>query len=94
MPTTTIWLDDEMNIVDPGEASLAYEKDTDHEGQFVGDRWIRMVRPDSPEADRLAIDMEARRLVTGRFGRRPRAFLRWGIVLILLAAATIWLLLG
>jgi hypothetical protein len=90
MPTTTVWLDDDRNVVDRDRATYAVETETDDQGRLVRERWIRIPRPDSAFADEIAIHQKARDIATGKRGSSK--WWIWAIALVLLAAAAIWLL--
>jgi hypothetical protein len=89
MPTTSVWLDDDYNIVDEDQATYLLEKVTDDQGRLVEERFIRIVRPDSIEADRMVIEQEAERLAAGTPGPDEGATSPWLWLAILVAVVVV-----
>lgn len=97
MPISVVYLDQENNVVPPDQATAAVESETDDQGRLVEERWVRIVRPGSDEAEMVEIVRESERLAAEMGDakpRRPIAVRPWVIAaIIVLVAIVLWLLL-
>lgn len=82
MPTTKVYLDDDNNIAQEDEATQAVVTETDDQGRLVEERWLRIVRPGSAEADHMEIQEKASQILASE---PPGKFPIWLIVLISVA---------
>jgi hypothetical protein len=89
MPTTTVWLDDDHNVVDRDRATFAVETETDGRGRLVQERWIRIARPDSEFAEEIELRRKAGGTPGGTRGEKRWV---WAIAAILILVLAIWLL--
>lgn len=90
MPTSKVYLDDDLRVVAPDQATQAVIKETDDQGNFVRERWLRIAPPDSPDAERIAIEKEADRIVAA--GTRRKIAI-WAVVALLVVIAIVLVLL-
>jgi len=84
MPISKVYLNDDYNVVPQDQATQAAETELDDQGNLVGERWIRIVKPGSMEADRIAIEKEASRIAVARSNLKV-----WSWVIILLLIVTL-----
>lgn len=98
MPTSVVYLDDDNNIVPPDLATVLVENETDDQGRSVAERWVKIVRPGSPEEELVEIIRDSERIAddtTPDMAKRPMAGRAWLILaIVVLAALALWVLLS